>query len=447
MKKLILLSALSVLVSGIALANEKDREAAEAARAEASQKAQLASAEARSAAEASAEVAEEAELVRAEAEKARREAQRISERARETARLQAELMREESERSAVQSEEARAARAAREEEMERAREELSRAHRELREAQREIARAHSDLARSETYRVMTRVASSGDRPVIGVVLGEASPEGVALIGVSPDGPAETAGIEAGDVMVAIQGVELAGRENDAKSAVFEVMEVTKAGDSVEITVDRDGQPLSFAVVAEVREPASWQSLVRLPEIARIESVDGVPGERRFVVESVVVPEIDEEALAERMEILRERLAENKFDFHEGEFPHEIHQDFEFETGDFSDLAGHAFSTANVFFGLPQAQGLELATINEGLGAYFKADRGVLVLKAREDNAYRLEAGDVILSVGSDEVASPSELVRALREIEPGDTIELGIKRDGRDKTLEVVMPENRLGLR
>ena len=439
--------ALSMLASGAALANEQERKAAEASRAQASQEAEQARAEARSAAEAYAEVAEEAERVRTEAEKARREAQRVSERARETSRLQAELMREESKRAEAQSEEARAARASREEEMERAREELSRAHRELREAQREIARAHSDLARSETYRVMTRVTNVGDRPVIGVVLGEASPAGVELIGVSPDGPADAAGIEVGDVIIEIQGVKLAGREREAKSAVFEVMEVTKPGDTVEIGVDRDGQPLSFAVVAEVREPASWQSLVRLPEIAKIESIDGVPGERRIVVESVVVPDIDEEALAERMEVLRERLAENEFSFHEGEFPHEFQQEFEFEYGDFSDVAGHAFSTANVWFGMPQAQGLELATINEGLGAYFKTDRGVLVLKAREDNAYQLEAGDVILSVGSTEVESPSDLVRALREIEPGDSIEIEIKRERRNKTLEVVMPENRLGFR
>lgn len=440
MKKLILIIVLSMFAAGTAAADDQDH-------AQAAQQAQHARAEAKQAAEAYAQVAEEAELVRAEAERARREAQRVSERARETARRQAELMREEAEQSAARSEEARQVRAAREAEKERAREELSRAHRELREAQREVARAHAELARSETYRVMTRVSSAGDRPVIGVVLGDASAEGVELIGVSPDGPAEAAGIQAGDVMVAIQGVELAGNEEDAKSAVFEVMEVTKAGDAVEIVVDRDGQPMSFAVVAEVREPTSWQSLVRLPEIATVESIEGVPGERRIVVESVVVPDIDEDALAERMEILKERLAEKEFYFHDGELPHDIHQDFEFEYGDFSDLAGHAFSSANVWFGMPRAQGLELATINEGLGAYFKTDRGVLVLKAREDNAYQLQAGDVILSVGSTEVSSPSDLVRALRGIEPGDTIEIAIKRDRRDKTLEVVMPENRLGLR
>ena len=72
---------------------------------------------------------------------------------------------------------------------------------------------------------------------------------------------------------------------------------------------------------------------------------------------------------------------------------------------------------------------------------------LLVLTAREDNGYQLLSGDVILSIASTPVNSPSDMMRILRDIDADAEIEIEIKRDRRDKTLIVIMPENRLGLR
>ncbi len=90
-----------------------------------------------------------------------------------------------------------------------------------------------------------------------------------------------------------------------------------------------------------------------------------------------------------------------------------------------------------------AQGLRLAEIDPGLGEYFKTDRGVLVLKAKEDNDLQLKPGDVILQVGETEVNSPAEFMRALRGFESGDELEMNIKRKRKDHTLKMIMPQNR----
>ena len=299
-----------------------------------------------------ARVAEDAERARAEAERARAEASRVAERAREAARMRERAVREMAEQSQAQSAEMQRERDRQEAEIERAREELSRAHRELREAQREVAQAHRELARNTAFAYTTRVVNLGDKPVIGVVLGEKKGNGIELVGV-----------KAGDVLLAIKGRELAGAD-DPRAVVFEVMETVEAGDTVDIEVEREEGMASFGVVAEVREPASWQSLVRIPEIRTVKRIEGGPGEHTIVIDSTVVPEIDSEALNERMEILREKLADTEIHIQSGSthtIPglewHGLEGDYSFEFEEFSELGDHALSSANVWFGLPLGHGV------------------------------------------------------------------------------------------
>jgi S1-C subfamily serine protease len=395
---------------------------------------------------------EEAERARAEAEAARREAVKAAAKAREAVRLNEALARERNRELQGQAEELERERAMREEEMARVQEELSRAHRELREATREIARAHREVARRDLEHRVVLPFNLGDQAVLGVVLGRESSAGVEIIGVSPGGPADRAGLQAGDVLLSIRGESLAeageGAANPGRETIYRVMSETEPGEELALIVDRDGESWTFNVTAEQREPSSWQTMIRIPEIP--EALEAA----QLAMEGIEVPEIDEEELNQRLQRINEELRERKFLYLSpdgGEFTIdealELPENFELEIEELSDLAELALGEADIWFGLPHSQGLELAQINAGLGSYFKTDRGVLVIRAREDNAYALKSGDVVLGINETPVDSPADLMRALREIEPGSEIELAIKRDLRDETLKAVMPENRLGFR
>jgi S1-C subfamily serine protease len=84
------------------------------------------------------------------------------------------------------------------------------------------------------------------RPYIGV-RGRAVGDGVELVGLHPGGPAERAGLRAGDVVVTIDGV-------DVRTLGGLLGEVARrsVGDSVELQVVRDGVPIEVPVQLEER---------------------------------------------------------------------------------------------------------------------------------------------------------------------------------------------------
>lgn len=84
---------------------------------------------------------------------------------------------------------------------------------------------------------------------------------------------------------------------------------------------------------------------------------------------------------------------------------------------------------------------EFVTLTPGLGRYFGAEKGVLVARAPDDAALGLEDGDVILSIGGREPQTGSHAMRILRSYQAGESVEIGILRERRARTLSAKIPE------
>jgi len=329
-------------------------------------------------------------------------------------------------------------------------EELSYARQQLSETSREIARVNREVARKRSRSTSHKfVIRSSSQPVIGVVLGEESDVGIEVLGVSPDGPSERAGIKQGDVIIAMDGRVLVAVEEtgNIKNGLSIVMEDIKANEPVTVSVERGTETIDLIVVPEVREPLAWHSVSRFTSaptapIAPIAPTAAAGEVMR--VERIVVPEIDTEALTEQIEQIRIDIEGRRMvmEARRGEFQ-DRELDFQFEVHELSDMGNFALHDANIWFGMPMTKGLKLAELDAGLGEYFKTDRGVLVLKAMEDNDLQLKSGDVILQVGDTEVNSPAEFMRALREFDSGQELNIDIKRARKNKSLKTTMPDER----
>lgn len=72
--------------------------------------------------------------------------------------------------------------------------------------------------------------------------------GMLLAGVRPDGPADQAGLERGDLIV-----ELAGREVRDVYDLMYVLREAKPGDEATVVVERDGERLTLPIVFGARQ--------------------------------------------------------------------------------------------------------------------------------------------------------------------------------------------------
>ena len=193
--------------------------------------------------------------------------------------------------------------------------------------------------------------------------------GARIEGITPGGPAEKAGLKAGDVITRFNTTALGGvesEEDDDSGPGMKLISLARRlepGDTVSIEYRRGTDNRKATLVAE---DIGDDTRVEMPDLGRMEGM---------------FPKMD--------------------------MPE-----------------GRTFTFA---FGSPWG-GIEMVSLNPDLGDYFGTREGVLVVRAPEDSSLTLKGGDVIVSIGGRKPSSPEQAMRILRSYDTGETVTLDVLR-------------------
>jgi serine protease Do len=98
------------------------------------------------------------------------------------------------------------------------------------------------------------------------------------------------------------------------------------------------------------------------------------------------------------------------------------------------------------FASPRRLGVMVAPLSDQLASYFGVKDGVLVSEVLDNTpaaSAGLKAGDVITAANGRSVQSTTDLMREVRDAEPGSAIELRVTRDRKESTMKVTLPQRR----
>lgn len=238
---------------------------------------------------------------------------------------------------------------------------IDEARAQLDDAARKLAELHSEMWRLET------TGPRADRPMLGILLQDAgTAAGLTLAGVTPEGGADRAGLQAGDTIVEVNGVRLdAGGDTKPLHALSEALAPVTAGDTVPVTYVRDGASIETELTTYPRgrymarmmeEKGPWlESLRSLGELEDLEALKDL----------------------EAMDVLAGKDSE--------------------DLGDFIVRA---------------PAGLRLEDVSGPLADYFGVESGVLVMAVPE-RVPALAPGDVLLSIEGEPVTDARTALRRL----------------------------------
>ncbi|MBU2501669.1 PDZ domain-containing protein [bacterium] len=203
-------------------------------------------------------------------------------------------------------------------------------------------------------------------------------QGVLVNRVMDDSPAEEAGLEDGDVIL-----EFAGRAIEDNGDLTKAVRKTDPGEKVDVLVLRDGKEKTLAVTMGEHEGSTWfQMDGKEFDLKGLEDLKGLKGFHMF-------------------------------------------------SGDAEDRG---------------FLGIHMEDLSPQLGDYFgvKDGEGVLLTEVVAESPAEkagLKAGDVIVKIGDERIASTSDLHEAMAGTEPDQELEVAVKREGKDKSFKVTLGE------
>jgi hypothetical protein len=264
--------------------------------------------------------------------------------------------------------------------LEAARQQLAQARAELERAAREVAQ----LSAAQYAQFGNVYALDGNfarmrRPLLGLNIAN-DDDGVRVVGVSPGGPGEAGGAQIGDLIVAVDGVDVSGSADGNSTRIFlDELAGVEPDAEVAVAVLRDGQPVELTIVARDRDVAGRADVAeRLSRSARSPRAAQIPGPGNEFVLNLPA----------------------------------------FIAGRWNDM--------------------QLVELTPELGEYFGTETGLLVVRAPEDDAIDLRDGDVILEIGGRTPQSVGHAMRIFGSFEPEEPLEVTIMREQRRQSITLM---------